>query len=153
MRDVLETMASLPRELATIVQQAGDSAIDTASQGEWSVRLILAHLRDEESLVFRLRVEPMLSEREPEFAVYPPARWHEERRTDRDELRQLLRDFALQRQASLNLLETMRPRDWERTGIHPQRGAFTVEGWVRNWAEHDREHLEQIERTLQGKAS
>ncbi len=150
MHSTIPTMAHLPRQLATMVEHAGEAALDRAPEGAWPARTILAHLRDEEAYVFRLRVERMLGEDEPEFTPYPPEVWLAERQTDRDGTRDLLRDFALQRQASVNLLERVSETDQHRRGHHPVHGRFTIASWVDYWSKHDREHYFQLERVLHG---
>ena len=60
----------------------------------------------------------------------------------------LLGDFALQRQASLNLITTMRDSDWERTAPGPRDEPITVAQFVQIWAGHDAAHLGQIEELL-----
>ncbi len=149
MQGELRAMAELPAELASLVSQASEEQLDQAADGEWSARVILAHLRDEEALVFRLRLERMLSEDKPVFAPYPPDRWLAERDTSRDGLRQLLQDFALQRKASVTLMKLLDEEALQRRGIHPQRGEFTVSDWIRYWHGHDEEHRWQIKRALE----
>lgn len=148
MRPMLEEMASLPQRLADITRRVDEQRLDTSSGDEWSARVVLAHLRDEESSVFRLRVERMVSEDEPVFAPFPPESWLEHRRRDRDNLRELLADLALQRKASVNLLSRLTTSAWARAGHHPDRGRFTVESWVDYWLQHDRDHVAQVERLL-----
>lgn len=149
MSSLTDVLAATPQELARLVSRGGEQALDAEPGGEWSIRTTLAHLRDEEGLVFRLRLERMLSEEAPEFLPFPPERWLELRQRDRDDTRTLLQDFALQRKASVNLLERIRPEDWERTGKHPRGTVHTVASWVEYWASHDREHLGAIERNLE----
>ncbi|MDZ7728857.1 MAG: DinB family protein [Dehalococcoidia bacterium] len=149
MSALTDVLASTPQELARLVQRGGEEALDTEPDGEWSIRTTLAHLRDEEGLVFRLRLERMLSEAEPEFLPFPPERWLETRKRDRDDTRTVLQDFALQRKASVNLLERIRPEDWERSGKHPRGTTHTVASWVEYWVSHDREHLGAIEQNLE----
>lgn len=148
MSGLIDILAGTPKELATLVQRAGEERLDLQHNGEWSIRTTIAHLRDEESLVFRLRLERMLSESEPVFASFPPDVWAASRKQDRDETRTLLQDMALQRKASVNVLERLRPDEWERIGTQPGHHQHTVASWVEYWTTHDREHLRAIERTL-----
>ncbi|MDZ7728858.1 MAG: DinB family protein [Dehalococcoidia bacterium] len=57
-------------------------------------------------------------------------------------------DFALQRQASLNLLRRIAVPEWDREGRHEVNGRLTVADWVEHWAEHDAEHIRQLELAL-----
>lgn len=141
-------LANLPRNLAAIVRECGEDGIDATFDGEWSIRTGIAHLRDEEALVFRLRVERMLSEDNPAFVPFPPEQWLANRDTSRDDTQVLLRDLALQRQASVNLLQRLGGEEWERPGTHPVQGAYTVTSWVDYWLRHDAEHLEAMQQAL-----
>lgn len=145
----IEALAALPRNVAAIVRECGEDGCDAEFDGEWSIRTGMAHLRDEESLVFRLRVERMLSEDNPSFAPFPPEKWLATRDASRDDTQSLLRDLALQRQASVNLLQRLAPGEWERPGTHPVQGGYTVSSWVDYWLRHDAEHLEAMQQCLQ----
>ncbi len=59
---LIDTLEATPRILAELVAASGDAAFDQAWPGEWSPRTVLAHLRDDEFLVTRLRLERMLAE-------------------------------------------------------------------------------------------
>jgi hypothetical protein len=146
--DLIARLAETPRKLAHLVAEAGDDVLDRADGGEWSARAILAHLRDDEFMVMRLRLERMVSELEPALTDFDEKAWAANRNRSRDRKEQLLGDFALQRQASLNILQSLQPADWDRGGSHPVRGSFTIRSWVEHWASHDEEHVAQLERAL-----
>ncbi|MGI8926467.1 MAG: DinB family protein [Tepidiformaceae bacterium] len=148
MNDALAMLAATPKKVAHLVAEVPDAGLDAAPAGEWSARTIMAHLRDLESLVFRMRLERMLVEDRPLFADFDENVWVASRSHARDEKTQLLGDFALQRQASLNLIASMEPHGWERAGSHPTGGDYTVRSWVERWAGHDTGHLAQLEAVL-----
>lgn len=141
-------LAATPHTLAQLVAEAGAERLDAAAPGEWSARVVLAHLRDDEALVMRLRLERILAEDEPLLAVFDEKAWAAGRHTARDRKEQLLGDFALQRQASLNVLRGMPPGAWERTTRHPEYGRFTLRWWVEHWLDHDATHVAQVEASL-----
>jgi hypothetical protein len=145
----IDELANLPRNLAAVVRECGEDWIDATFDNEWSIRTGMAHLRDEEFLVFRLRVERMLSEDNPSFVPFPPEQWLAGRDTSRDDTQVLLRDLALQRQASVNLLQRLAPGEWDRPGIHPVQGTYTVSTWVDYWLRHDAEHLAAMRQVLE----
>jgi hypothetical protein len=148
MEDLIKQLAATPSTLAHLVVEAGDDLLDRASADDWSARTILAHLRDDEFLVLRMRCERMLSEVNPTFPDFDEKAWASSRNRSRDAKETLLADFALQRQASLNMLANLKPGDHARPGRHAEYGAFTVRSWVEHWVDHDRMHVEQIERML-----
>lgn len=145
---LLDRLAKTPKHLAHLVVEASDQQLDAAPGGEWSARTILAHLRDCEVLCEGLRVFRMLAEVEPQLADFDERAWAVARNRSRDRKEQLLGDFALHRQATLNVLTGLREEDWQRTGTHPFRGAFTVRTWAEAIAEHDAAHIAQLEGVL-----
>jgi DinB superfamily len=48
------------------------------------------------------------------------------------------------RAASLSLLESLTPQEWERHGIHSESGAYSVDRWLEIYASHPHEHAAQI---------
>ncbi len=146
--EVLAQLAATPDALAQLTVEASAESLDVAPAGEWSARVVLAHLRDAESLEFRLGLERLLAETRPVLAFLPPEEWARDRNRERDGKRTLLGDFALQRQASLNLIAGMRADGWAREGTAPGGSALTVTAFVELWARHDADHLAQIEALL-----
>lgn len=146
--DLIARLAETPRQLAHLVAEATDDQLDRAAPGEWSARTVMAHLRDDEFMVMRLRLERMLSEHEPVLTNFDEQAWAGSRNRGRDRKETLLGDFALQRQASLNILQSLQPLDWDRGGTHPEMGHFTIESWVEHWAGHDAAHIAQVETAL-----
>ncbi|MEX0781733.1 MAG: DinB family protein [Dehalococcoidia bacterium] len=145
---LLERLAATPKQLAHLVAEATEEQLDSSSPGEWSARTIVAHYRDCEALCEGLRIMRMLAEDKPVLTDFDELAWADARNRTRDRKEQLLGDFALQRQATLNVLSGLRPEDWEREGTHPSRGTFTVRTWVEAIADHDAAHLAQLEATL-----
>lgn len=148
MKDLMDALAGTPRMLAHLVVEVTEEELDRAPAGEWSPRTVMAHLRDDEFLVMRMRLARMLSEDGPVFANFDEQAWAETRSRHRDRKEELLGDFALQRQASLNVLANLRPADESRPGRHEEYGEYTVRSWVKHWLDHDREHIGQLERLL-----
>lgn len=147
-RELIARLAATPKAVAHLVAEATEERLDAAPPGEWSARTILAHLRDDEVLVMRLRLERMLSEDGPEFPDFDEKAWARTRNRERDRKEQIAGDFALQRQASLGILQSLRPADWERPGRHEAYGEFTVASWVDHWVRHDAAHIAQLEAAL-----
>lgn len=148
MREVLKQLEATPRAVAHLVAECSEERLDSARDGDWSARTILAHLRDDEVMVMRQRAVRILDEDNPVFPDFDETAWAANRSLQRDRREQLLGDFALQRQASLHLLQTILPGQWERPGRHEVSGEYTLESWVRHWLEHDRAHVSQLERAL-----
>jgi len=148
-----QQIAVLAQTHATLLQLTEgltDDILDFhAEADEWSMREILAHLVDDEIYVMRTRMERIIKEDLPLLAPHDEKRWYATRNTTRDQLAELLSDFAVQRAASLAMLRMLRTEDWARQGNQPEYGIFTAEVWLGRWLEHDTTHIEQIRRTLE----
>ena len=148
--ELIATLEQTAPALGRVTAGLSDEALDFHSgPGEWSIREILAHLVDDEMYVMRLRLERIVKEDHPHLTPHDEQKWYASRNTTRDHLDELLADFGLQRAASLGIIKMLRESDWARQGTQPEYGgAFTAEGWLGNWVEHDTVHLRQIESTL-----
>ena len=145
---LIEGLAATPDRLEAATRGADDGALDAAPDGEWSARTVLAHLRDDEFMVTRLRLARMTVEEHPTLAPFDEGAWASSRWSDRDGLQELLSDFRLQREASMMVLRRLEASDWLRTGLQPELGAFDVHWWVEHWLEHDETHVAQITAAL-----
>lgn len=146
-RDLLASLAATPRTLAHLVVEVPAELLDRVEPGHWSIRTLLAHFRDEEYLYMRPAMERILAEDVPSLVFIPGDEWERRRNRTRDGKDVILGDFALQRQASLNIMNGLRPEDWERRG-QTARGEFTLFQLVSNWVRHDGEHIREIERLV-----
>lgn len=143
--DVLvEGLARTPSRLATLVDGVAEGALDTAPAGEWNTRTVLAHIRDDEFLVMRLRLARMLAEEHPTLTPFDEGAWAAARWLDREGRTELLADIAQQREASVAILGRLPAEAWRRPGTQPEIGTFTLGWWVEHWLEHDVNHLQQI---------
>ncbi len=145
---MLKALHETPPIVAHLVAERDDRELDQARAGGWSARVIMAHLRDDEAMVMRMRLVRMLTEDNPLLPDFDENAWAANRNTGRDQKETLLGDFTLQRQASLNILRRLDEAHWGRQGRHEVNGAITVQSWVEHWVEHDREHITQLERAL-----
>lgn len=145
---LISSLASTPARLAETTASASDEQLDRAAPGEWSTRTVLAHLRDDEFMVMRLRLERMLVEEAPSLAPFDEKGWSDSRFRGRDGLDELLADFRVQRAASLGILQMMTDEQWRRTGFQPEYGEFDIHWWVQHCLEHDNDHVAQIRNTL-----
>ncbi len=150
---LIEALRQTYPALVILTSGIPDARLDYRSAPEeWTVREILAHLVDDEMYVMRTRLERIIKEDRPHLAPHDEQVWYASRNTSRDALSELLSDFATQRAASLGIIAMLGESDWAREGYQPEYGAFTAEGWLTRWVEHDTVHLRQIERTLAASA-
>jgi hypothetical protein len=146
--DLLALLAATPKRIAHIVAEATDAQLDAAPPGGWSARDVIAHLRDDESLCMRTALCRLLVEDGPEVVFLEGGEWAPRRNRARDRKEQLLADFALQRQATLNLLQSLQQGDWSRRGRNDAWGEFDITELVETWVRHDGDHLRELEALL-----
>ena len=129
--------------LANVTQEQAANAWD----GDWNVIAVLCHLRDFEQVFFG-RAQQMVNEEEP--ALVPVD--HEALATEKDynhqQLSEVLTAFLDSRQQFLEWMEVREPSDWQRKGVHPEHGPYSVLEQAIQTSTHDIDHLEQIVRML-----
>lgn len=139
LREGVDELARLVRSLPGERLEAARPAADG-----WSAREVLAHLADFE-LMAAVRVRTVLSRVRPALASYG-----QEEFTDRfsalESPEEALERIAVVRRATLRVLESLAPEEWERTGVHPERGEETLRRTMEMLIRHDRGHLEQLRR-------
>jgi uncharacterized damage-inducible protein DinB len=160
----LEEYAKQPLEqrLARLAHMADDLAGAIAGQSDallarrpdarnWAAKEVLCHLRDTEES-FMMRFESIMAMAEPKFLAVNPDRWAEERQYLRNLASEALGAFRKRREESLAFLRRCTPEQLRRGGIHATRGRMTVDDFVALMAWHDDNHLDQLQRALQGRA-
>jgi hypothetical protein len=141
---LIDALARTPDRLATLVAGLDEGALNVAPDGEWSTRTVLAHIRDDEFLVMRVRLARTLAEEHPVLTPFDERAWADARWRDRDGLGELIEDIRLQREASVAIVRRLPAPAWHRVATQPEIGTFTLQWWVEHWVEHDVNHLEQI---------
>jgi HAD superfamily hydrolase (TIGR01549 family) len=158
----LEIVAPRPLEPAQIAPRltaniaALDSLIrETPSEawnihptaGEWSPLEVLGHLLVTEREVYRPRLQTILSADTPVLAALAEAP-APTIPSGAERPRALLELFVAERRATLDLLATLAPADWQRPAYHHRLGLTTLLAVADLIAQHDRQHLRQIRETL-----
>ncbi len=118
------------------------------TEDEWSIHEVIIHLADSEAVGY-WRIRKVLAELDPLLAVYDEAVWAQKLsyRTQSRELAIAL--FTSLRGSTTALLHSLPVEDWERTGVHPERGQMTVNDLLNLYIKHGEVHLQQIARIKQ----
>jgi hypothetical protein len=111
---------------------------------EWSAAEVIGHLWDAE-LVFSFRARLILAQDEPPLIGYDQDAWA---RLARPGFGALLDAYAALRVANLELVRRTPPTEWDRFGMHTERGRTSFRLLTETAAGHDRAHLRQLEQTL-----
>jgi hypothetical protein len=56
------------------------------------------------------------------------------------------------RETRIQVLESLTPDEWQRAGTHTESGAYSVDDWLRYYADHSHDHEDQIRRARRGEA-
>ena len=115
--------------------------------GKWSVAEILAHLAEDE-LVTHWRYRQMIETDGVPLSGFDQDLWARLGDYRSRSPAQSLTLFNLLRDANLHMLASLTPQEWQRSGIHSERGPITVESLARHMAGHDLNHLAQIRKIL-----
>ncbi|MCI0584072.1 MAG: DinB family protein [Chloroflexi bacterium] len=116
--------------------------------GEWTARKVVHHLADSESMAY-IRLRRLIAEDGPIIHGYDEPEWARRLRYDRPVEASIAVVRAV-RAASLQLLESLTPSEWARTGTHSESGPYSVERWLEIYASHTHDHADQIRRARRG---
>ena len=108
----------------------------------WSPREIVHHLADSE-MTSAVRLRRLLAEDRPAIQGYDQDEFARRLHYDRPH-ETSLELFRYARMATAELLERLEPADWLREGTHSEVGRYTVETWLKIYAEHAHKHARQI---------
>jgi hypothetical protein len=113
---------------------------------EWSVAELLGHLWDAE-VVYAFRARAILAQEQPHLIGYDQDGWAA---LAKPPFAELLAAFSALRTANLALVQGTPPAQWERFGMHAERGRTSFRLAAETIAGHDRAHLLQLDQTVAG---
>jgi hypothetical protein len=145
-RDPLVTMPELPRAIEALVAGLDDAALRRPEKpGKWSVIQVVQHLADSE-IVWGYRARKVLAAPGATIAGYDQDAWSATLRYDAANLEIALAQLRAMRAANLALLGSLTDEEWERAGMHSERGPESVRQMSRLIGGHDFVHRNQIAR-------
>jgi hypothetical protein len=161
----VEAYAAMPREarvlrLARTADQLADAlkgrgAADLARRpapAAWAPIEVLCHLRDTEEW-FLARCRMILAMDAPRFPRTNPDRWASERQYLRHDAAAAVAAFRHGRDETRAFFTELPADAWGRGGVHTDsRGRRTLDEFLSIMAWHDDNHLDQLERALDGRA-
>ena len=130
--------------LEGLVHSLREDQLERPQAEGWTARQVLAHLADHE-LMAATRVRLVLSLERAALPAYGQDEFTE-RFSGLEAPAVALQRFAVNREATLRVLDALAPGDWERVGVHPHRGEETLHRTMEFLVRHDRGHLAQLRR-------
>jgi hypothetical protein len=146
-REIILPLTQMPNYLSKRITPQRDATKLTraAVRGEWSVREIVAHLREREAQYYP-KMQRIATSEFPDLRNVANIGPTEYNRDDSTFL--VMSQFRRLRQSTLSLLREL-PRDaWKRAGRDVNGDTVTIELLARELVAHDAEHLAQIDETL-----
>ncbi len=143
--DAFEIYKKTPGSIERSLRGLKDADLTTPpAPGKWTVAQIIAHLCDAE-IVTSYRYRLAISESGRPIQAYDQDKWADNLAYDSADCRKKLDLFVKMRQENIALLASLTPKQWQRYGMHEERGKETVERMVQMIAGHDINHVRQIE--------
>lgn len=131
----------ISQERATTLRDAHDG-----DKG-WTVLEVLCHLCDYDN-IFRKRAQLMAAQKYPTLPAPDHIKMVEEGNYNGQELAQVIEEFSHSRRQTIAFFAELSDDHWQRAGLHPERGHFTMLDAALQIGLHDTIHLEQITRIL-----
>jgi uncharacterized damage-inducible protein DinB len=148
-KDPLAMQENAPELLAKLIEGVSDEALRVKpAPGKWSVVEILAHLADDE-IVTSWRYRQMLENSGCALSGFDQDEWARMGKYESKDPGQCLRLFRLLRESNLQMLRHLSSEEWQRHGMHAERGRMSVQDLARHMAGHDMNHIDQIRRILE----
>jgi hypothetical protein len=146
--DLVERFAATPGRIAAAAAgRSPEQLAATPADGGWSPLAVLAHVRASDDVLAPRLVAMLVRDRSP-LPAFDERRWAEVLAYAESDFQELLATFAFRRAELVRVLRRLSAADWQRAGLHEERGVITLEDTLRHLVEHEVEHCRQLEALL-----
>jgi uncharacterized damage-inducible protein DinB len=143
--EMISALRATPERVAALAKGlTADQLRHRPKAGEWSMKEVLAHLRDLERDLFLPRLRRILDEHRPAFASFDPDAWARARDHREGVFEQDLTEFAAARARTLAFLAALPDSAVARLGLSGYFGPVTLAQYATHVVDHDLEHLAQL---------
>ena len=132
-------LKNVSQEQATILHDGPDG---------WTILEVLCHLRDFDGY-FHGRAVMMLEQDHSQLPAYDHEALAIEREYNSQDMAYVFYELKESREGFVEFFQQLSDEQWERTGVHPERGSFTMTDALMQVGLHDLTHIEQITRILE----
>jgi hypothetical protein len=112
---------------------------------KWSAHEVVVHCADSETNA-AMRVRYLLAEKEPRVVAYDEAQWARTLDYHAHPLDTALATVDAVRAHTVALLRRLPEEAWSREGVHTDSGRYTMDDWLRIYADHVHNHADQVDR-------
>jgi len=143
---LLERFRRGPELLAVVLTGVFGEEEDFALPGKWTIRQMVAHLADAE-LVGAHRFRQVIAEDSPALIAFDQDAWVRNLDYARRKPKQSLETFRRIRAENYELLKSLPPEAFERTGNHSLNGRITLVQMLEGYAQHAESHARHLQET------
>jgi uncharacterized damage-inducible protein DinB len=149
----LQRLTRTAEQLSAAIKGQAESVLARRPDGKnWAAKEVVCHLRDAEE-AFTTRFDLILAmDADPKLVGPSADRMAEERQYLRNDAVEAISAFRRRREENVEFLKKLTPPQWDKGGIHPVRGRMSIDTFLTLMAWHDDNHLDQLQRALEGKA-
>lgn len=143
---MIDELAGFPARLRSLLRGLTDKQLDTPYRdGGWTVRQLTHHAADS-SLNWYARFKMALTEQKPTIKPFDQDAWSTlvDAKTMPPEVSVNLLESVHARMAAV--LRSLKPEDFSRTMVHPERGEISVDYTLQTLHWHSKHHIGQIEK-------
>lgn len=144
-RLIERTVLILDHILADVTQEQATTYRD--GDDGWTTLEVLCHLRDFDQFFYE-RAVMIIEQDYPKLPAYDHDALAIEHKYNEQDLRKVIADLARTRGRFVDFFHNLADDEWERAGIHPESGHFTLTDALIQVGTHDINHTEQITRIL-----
>ena len=142
--ELLERFRRGAEIIAVATTGASNPELDhVPAPGKWSARQIACHLADSE-IVGHMRLRQVIAEDNPTMIGFDGQAWAEKLDYRTRKISQALETFRRVRSENYELLKSLPPEAFSRSGTHSERGRVTLLDLLKIYAEHAENHVRQI---------
>jgi hypothetical protein len=139
----IQAIRNLPGELNAALNGLNHEQLDTPyREGGWSPRQIVHHIADSHINAF-VRMKLILTEDNPPLKTYDQDLWAKMNDYTRDIAPSVAIVAGVQERMA-NLLEVASEEDLAKTANHPDNGLMSLQNFLDLYAEHGKNHVNQI---------
>jgi hypothetical protein len=149
-KDPVEVQRETPELLAQAIQGASDEQLrHRPAPDRWSVNELLAHFAEAEIGAF-WRYRQMIEHNGGPLSPFDQELWSSLGDYPSQDPTDSLQLFTLLRRANLAMFSRLTAEQWQKHGVHAERGKMSVRDLALQIAGHDVNHLQQIRAILVG---
>ena len=144
-KDPLKVLERTPKRLRKLLRGLKKKQVRyQLAAGKWSIVQIVSHLADTE-LVLAWRLRMVLAQSGSPLGAMDQDKWANNMNYQANDLDEQVELFTTVRERHLAMWNSLKEDDWDKFGMHEERGKETVARIIQHYAGHDINHLNQIE--------